>query len=131
VSPEELDKARWDEATRRAPHSRTSANPTEHLVEMKVRVYRHLVVSNWQPTPKPSPRVMAMREWLRVDNGWARADSGSCDGTIPAISFLAGYAAAVKEAEPIVARLKDRLRFFPIDTASTEALTTYLTAIGE
>jgi hypothetical protein len=75
---------------------------------------------------------MAMREELKkLGYGSRAADEGCYDPSVPAQAFLAGYAAAVKEAEPLVQRLKVRLRHFPLDPDSQVALTTYLTAIGD
>jgi len=135
MTPEELDKAKWDEACARADKEYVGKSTIRWVTQRSADHYRQMTIDNWQPTPKPSPRVMAMREWLKATSGlrqWGHwVDQGKHDDDTPAQAYLAGFDAAVKEAEPIVARLKDRLRFFPIDTASTEALTTYLAAIGD
>ena len=129
MTPEQLDNARWDEAIRQAPHSRTSANPAERLVEMKIRVYRQLVVSNWQPTPKPSPRVLAMRDWLINQTHYSvgEINRGHIDQDSTGRAFLAGYATAMKAAEPLLNTLVS-LGDYP---ALVSVVSDYLKATGD
>ncbi|MEI6439015.1 MAG: hypothetical protein WCO83_02310 [Alphaproteobacteria bacterium] len=87
-----------------------------------------LALSGWQPTPKPSPRVMAMREWHLTQythpDHHTKITSGAWDQGDEAKAFLAGYAAAVRVAEPLLDTL--------VNTGLYPALIgDYLTAIGE
>jgi len=129
VAATELDKLRVIQAENNAASKTGSVCHMDVLAE-----YRHLVVSNWQPTPKPSPRVMAMRKWLKVDGyNSAQTDSGDYDSTACARAFLGGYAAAVELAKPvikIVEALEDMIHGLA-KVKICQALTTYLTAIGE
>jgi hypothetical protein len=137
MTPEELDRARLTAAEDEAGSELQNARPEVFALRV-LDIYRRHVVSNWQPTPKPSPRVVAMREYLeKVDGGRSPssrilADRGHFDKDPDARAFLAGYAAAVKEAEPIVGLMKHSVEnqtWTPYGVA--QALTTYLTAIGD
>ena len=131
MTPEELDRRANDcamEASRTRKRGDTNA-------DVAIEAAR-LALSNWQPTPKPSPRVMAMREWLSSeyphDSHQEKINLGLWDEVNEARAFLAGYAAAVKEAKPLVQRVQhstETMTWTPHEIY--QALTTYLTAIGE
>ena len=146
MTPEELDKAKWDEACARADKEYVGTSTIRLCSWVKQRSadhYRQMTIENWQPSPKPSPRVMAMREWLKTvyahDSHKGGIERGKYDKIIEANSYQAGYAAAVKEAEPLVEVVRhvancaspNKTKNHPAINCLVVALTTYLTAIGE
>jgi len=79
---------------------------------------------------------MAMREWHLTQythpDHHTKITSGAWDQGDEAKAFLAGFDAAVKEAEPLVQRVQhstETMTWTPHE--DRQALTTYLTAIGE
>lgn len=129
MSPEEeLDRARAREAWR-LWNEEGGITDDGHCV-----IAARLAREGWVPTPKPSPRVMAMREWHLTQythpDHHTKITRGAWDQADQAKAFLAGYAAAVKVAEPLVEYLRDAAAGFHGDTPNKH-LTTYLTAIGE
>ena len=137
MTPEELDR-RANDCAMEASRTR---KPGDTNADIAIEAAR-LALSNWQPTPKPSPRVMVMREWFVGTLGSGSASgqkepilAGQWDNSATAASFLAGYAAAVKEADILVQTLQDwhsgTITARTHDQVSRSALTTYLTAIGD
>jgi len=104
MTPEQLDKARAEEAWRRSRHPIDGAiNPRDAF-----NVYRELVVSNWTPPDPINPRVLAAREWLKDERPTAYdIDTGGWDNGMDIKAFLAGFDAAVKLAKPLVEYLED------------------------
>jgi len=126
MTPEELDDARENEVWTRAK-AKYPSEPHKAVHEA-FEIYRELVRSNWQPPPKPSPRVMAAHNWIIDSNDIAITS----EEKVAIQAFLAGYAAAVKEAEPLVEQVRRVNRQPEWFLSDTDALlTTYLTAIGD
>jgi len=119
MTPEELAK----EAMRRVNYA--SINHTYEVA----RVAAELALSKWQPTPKPSHRVMARTKWLEEGSRFEVARVAQEE------AFDAGYAAAVKEADILVRSLQDwhsgTITAQTHDQVSRSTLATYLTAIGD
>ncbi len=133
MTPEQLDKARLDDARCYAEESDPAANDGQKLVKAFER-YRHHVVSNWTPPAPTNPRVMAMREYLKIATilPGPDIDAGKVDYRFDAKAFLAGFAAAVKLAEPLVARfIYQTERPGLVDHVNREMITTYRQSIGD
>ena len=104
MSPEELDKARVKEARRLWNEQGAPLRGDPEPIEIAARLARE----GWTPPDPISPRVMAAREWLKtIDYHAATTDTGRYDDSEFAKTFLAGFAAAVKLAEPLVEYLED------------------------
>ena len=117
MTPEQLDKAKWDEAYDRAMKADREGDPHQ-WEQAAVPIYRQLTIDNWTPPDPISPRVMAAREYAKgACNGRMARENAEAD-------FLAGFAAAVKLAEPLVRYLEGAGR-------AKETLTTYRQSIGD
>ena len=113
MSPEELDKARAEEAIRLTKVDGFFS--TSEAVKHAARLARE----GWTPPDPISPRVMAAEEYaaeVSEYRAWCQATKED---------FLAGFAAAVKLAEPIMTALQ---RMEPI---SGGMITTYRQSIGD
>jgi hypothetical protein len=88
LTPEELDEARIEEATRRAkPDILAFGGKTfaHHLCDV--------FNEGWTPPPKVDPDIEAMRAWLKANTpqAWHKAiDAGNDDRTGMAVAYLAG-----------------------------------------
>ncbi len=87
LTPEELDEARIEEATRRAkPDILAFGGKTfaHHLCDV--------FNEGWTPPPKVDPDLLAAREWVKANTacGGPRVDLGAEDGHEGARAFLAG-----------------------------------------
>lgn len=123
MTPEELDKARVKEA-RRLWHEQGAPHPQP--IEIAARLARE----GWTPPDPISPRVLAAREYTKSIQGSAVADAidaGLWDDKFDVRAFLAGFAAAVKLAEPLV---EVASRVGMLANAATH-LTTYRQSIGD
>ena len=132
MSPEQLDKARDKEVERRIEQQGTGGGEWPLT---RYDIYRELVISNWTPPDPISPRVMAAREWLKGNYTAGVAptiDRGEYDRNLEVSAFLAGFAAAVKLAEPLVARfIYQTERPGLVDHVNREMITTYRQSIGD
>ncbi len=131
MTPEQLDKARLDDARCYAEESDPAANDGQKLVKAFER-YRHHVVSNWTPPAPTNPRVMAMREYLKIATilPGPDIDAGKVDYRFDAKAFLAGFAAAVKLAEPLVEAAEAECHRINLPFLGS-AIATYRQSIGD
>ena len=127
MTPEELDKARVKEA-RRLWHEQGAPHP------QPIYIAARLAREGWTPPAPISPRVKAAREWLKgksiVPAVSRSIDQGEFDDDAEAVGFLAGFAAAVKLAEPVVKEAKRLVEEY-LDPDGDDAITTYRQSIGE
>ena len=130
MSPEELDKARVARA-----FDLWHADPTCVGPHSLATIAARLARENWTPPDPISPRVMAAREWLKGNYTAGVAptiDRGEYDRNLEVSAFLAGFAAAVKLAEPLVARfIYQTERPGLVDHVNREMITTYRQSIGD
>lgn len=122
-----LDHARGEEAFRLAE----IALPDGDLVEVRAKayfIYRELVVSNWQPPPPVSPRVLAAREWPHNGSRFEAAKVAQEE------AFLAGVAWAEKKAAVLRAVIRKTAEMVSTSAAVTSELIaaddTYHKAMG-
>lgn len=102
MTPEQLDKAKWDEAYDRAMKADREGDPLR-WEQAAVPIYRQLTIDNWTPPDPISPRVLAAREWLKGRFPAIEGIGyGLWDNAGDMKAFLAGFAAAVKLADELV-----------------------------
>ena len=91
-----------------------------------------LALSGWTPPDPISPRVTAAREWLMTNTSIPSGHiaQGLHDNTTTARAFLAGFAAAVKVAEPLVEAAEAECHRINLPFLGS-ALTTYRQSIGD
>ena len=134
MSPEQLDEAKWHEAYTRAMKAYREGDPLR-WEQAAVTIYRQLTIDNWTPPDPISPRVLAAREWLKGNHTAGVAptiDRGEYDRNFEVSAFLAGFAAAVKLAEPLVARfIYQTERPGLVDHVNRKMITTYRQSIGD
>lgn len=111
MSPEELDKARVKEA-RRLWNEQTEEAKALPRTPQPIEIAARLAREGWTPPDPISPRVLAAREWLKGFSAFPvghmeieQISAGTYDHCNGIIGFLAGFAAAVKLAEPLVEAL--------------------------